>query len=242
MSVGSSVNNVLKHIGLSIDRWPPPNSVKRHLRELFPDLGVDCVFDVGANKGQFAEMLREIGFDGHIVSFEPNQELYQRLVAASAGDARWSVRSDALGDVEDTAVLHVSEADDLASVLTISDYAKASFGAAADVVRSESVSVRRLDGLYEGLRQEIGFSHPFLKMDTQGYDLQVLRGAEGCRAGLAGLMTEMSLQPLYVGMPSMAESLAAVREAGFDVTGLYPVVSDGSRRLIEVDCVARRAN
>ena len=241
MSLGTSVNSVLQRVGLSLDRWPPKNSIQRHLGELLSVLGTDCVFDVGANRGQFAQSLREIGYAGHIVSFEPNPALIPALNAASARDPRWTIQAVALGDADETQTLHVPAGDDLASVLDLNDYARASFGTAAEHVHAETVPVRRLDALYGGLRREIGFARPFLKMDTQGYDLHVFRGAEGCWADLTGLITEVSLQPLYDGMPTMDESLAAIREAGFVVTGFFPLVQDGaSRVLMEMDCVARR--
>lgn len=198
------------------------------------------MFDVGANRGQFAQRLRQIGYRGWIVSFEPNRDLLPLLERLSARDPRWRILPLALGDSEGTQTLHVSGSDDLASVLTINDYARQSLGTVANVVRDTDVDVQRLDTVYPALRQELGFARPFLKIDTQGYDLNVFRGAEGCWPDLAGLITEMSLQPLYDGMPDLTESLRAIRAAGFDVTGLFRVVSDSSMRLIEVDCVARR--
>ena len=240
MSLGTSVNSVLQRVGLSLDRWPPKNSLQRHLSELLPILQTDCVFDVGANRGQFAQSLREIGYAGHIVSFEPNPSLIPVLEAACADDPRWTVQAVALGDAEQTQTLHVPSGDDLASVLDINDYARASFGRATDDIQSETIAVRRLDALYADLKRGLGFSRPFLKMDTQGYDLHVFRGAEGCRGEITGLITEVSFKPIYDAMPTADESLAAVRDAGFEITGLFPLVQDASRVLMEMDCVARR--
>ena len=53
---------------------------------------VNCVIDVGANHGQYARRLRRAGYTGHIVSFEPVAEPFERLAASAARDPRWSVR------------------------------------------------------------------------------------------------------------------------------------------------------
>lgn len=217
-----------------------PYTLAKHLQSLLPALGVDVVFDVGANQGQFARRLREIGYKGWILSFEPNPALSEGLRSVAVTDPRWRVLDHALGDEDSMLTLHVTRSDDLASALPANPYAEETFGMNIAVMRDVEVSVLRLDGMYEALQQEHGFARPFLKMDTQGFDLHVLRGAEGVWPTLAGVLTEMSLKPIYDGMPDITESLDAVRQAGFEVTGIFPVAHDSTGALIEIDCVARR--
>ena len=46
---------------------------EQHLKRFFAHFDIDCVFDVGANVGQYATALRDrVGFRGQIISFEPN--------------------------------------------------------------------------------------------------------------------------------------------------------------------------
>ena len=69
-----------------------------HLASLLNLLRVDCVLDVGANIGQYHEFLRvHVGYEGHIVSFEPIAEMYEGLQAAAAQDDKWTVHRLALG-------------------------------------------------------------------------------------------------------------------------------------------------
>ena len=240
MNLRRGVNSLLQRAGLSLHFWPPPNSVQRELKALLSERRVDCVFDIGANRGQYALNLREVGFNGTILSFEPNMVLAPVLHAASANDPHWHVLPYALGEDEGTLTLHITEGDDLASALSVSDYARATFAGVTDVRADEAVPVHRLDGVYADLAARHDFSRPFLKIDTQGYDLHVLRGAVGVLNHMVGLQTEVSFKPLYDEMPDVTESLAAIRAAGFEVAGMYPVVRDGSGAMIEMDCVAVR--
>src|SRR5579864_5757197 len=81
---------------VSLDEpWQLPEQI--HLRRFFNHFEVDCVFDVGANLGQYAQMLRtKVGFAGHIISFEPIPELVSELKQISSSDFRWHVEALAL--------------------------------------------------------------------------------------------------------------------------------------------------
>jgi hypothetical protein len=72
-------------------------------------------------------------------------------------------------------------------------------------------------------------SSPFLKMNTQGYDLEVFKGTAGCMDKIRGIQSELSVQPLYKNMPHFLEALDAYAAAGFDPYNLSVVnrVSDG---------------
>lgn len=235
------VKGLLRRTGFDLVRLPYPFTLAKDLRDVLTLRGVDCVFDVGANAGQFAAMLRGFGYTGLIISFEPNPALATVLGQRSTSDSRWRVMPYAPGEHDGTLTLHVPQDTKLASALPVSSFGRVAFGAVPfSAMRDETVAVRRLDTLFVDLQQQHGFRRPFPKMDTQGYDLQVLRGAEGCCSSMTGLLTEMSLEPLYDDMPDLAQSLMQVRKAGFDVTGLYPVAHDKRGALIEIDCLARR--
>lgn len=234
------INRALQRIGLGVHRWPPPNSLQKDLQKLLKLLDADAVLDVGANRGQFARSLREIGFRGQILSFEPNPDVFSTLNASAGSDPRWHVFPYALGSADGALTLHIPVGDDLASTLTLNEFARDSFGGVVDPVQDISVPVYRLDTMLASLMAEFGFDRPFLKLDTQGFDLHALEGARGVWPVLVGLLTEVSFKPLYTEMPDVTESLEKIREAGFDVTGMFPVVRDRTEAVIEMDCLARR--
>jgi hypothetical protein len=106
----------------------------------------------------------------------------------------------------------------------------------------EKVPMRRLSEMMEMFFPSIGVSRPFLKLDTQGYDIEVFRGAGDRIHEIVGIQCELSLIPLYEGMPAIEDALGVFRRAGFDVTGFFPVaVENATARLLEVDCVMIRS-
>ena len=236
------IRRMFRATGLDVVRLPYPHSFEKHLQSLLRRLDVDCVFDIGANRGQFASTLRRIGFNGWILSFEPIPPLVDTLRQRSASDVRWRVLPYAIGNHDGTLTLHVpSKHSPLASALKLNEFARTTFRVEGLTHADEiEVPVYRLDTICGDLMKEHGIRRPFLKLDTQGFDLQALEGARGVLPLLVGLQTEVSLQPLYEGMPDITESLDTIRSMGFDVTGIFPVVYDPRGALIEMDCLAQR--
>jgi hypothetical protein len=111
---------------------------------------------------------------------------------------------------------------------------------AADRIRHEPVDVRRLDGVLAAHAAPDSDGRALLKIDTQGFDLDVLEGASGILDGIAAIQVEVSLQPIYDGTAGSHETLEALTDRGFGLSGVFPVSADGDLRLIEVDCVAVR--
>ena len=103
------------------------------------------------------------------------------------------------------------------------------------------VSVRRLDGLFDDAVAGVANPRVYLKLDTQGYDLQAFAGAGDRVADLVGMQSEVSLVPLYDGMPHLTDQLATYEAAGFGLTGIFPVIVDRpTMRVIEFDAVMVR--
>lgn len=81
----------------------------------------------------------------------------------------------------------------------------------------------------------------FLKMDTQGYDTAVFEGLGTALAHVVLLQSEVSLIPIYAGMPHWTESIATYEKNGFGVVGMFPVSRDSSR-VVEYDCLLVKWN
>ncbi len=199
---------------------------------------IDLVIDVGANEGQFARQLRRI-YDGDIISFEPVSHAFSRLAAVAYGDPRWTVHQIALGSVDTTATMHVCSDTAFSSLLTSNEFSRTRFRGSA-VVSDESVHVRRLDAvLAEGV-SGIADRRIFLKLDTQGCDLDAFRGLGALVRSVRVLQAEVSLVPIYHDMPHWTTSIEAYEQAGFSVAGLFPVTRTKTGRVIEYDCVLLR--
>ena len=214
----------------------------RHLHRLFQYLGVDCVLDVGANTGQFRDFLRtEVGYGGAIVSFEPIPALAARLRVQASADADWEIRELALGAAAGEMTLNVMESTVFSSFLAPrAPQLESSFARRLtewNAVNSQiRVPVSTLDSVFPAIQQRLGCAAPFLKLDTQGFDLEVARGGQEVLPQMRAIQTEASLIPIYHGMPSYTETIGAFQSLGFDVSGLFPL-DHQFPTLVEFDCV-----
>jgi FkbM family methyltransferase len=210
------------------------------LRALFRERGVDCVLDVGANRGQFRDFLREeVGYKGLILSFEPIHHLAALCASRASNDPDWHVIEIALGDKDTRASINVAKSDDMSSFLMPRN--DIAFIAGSATVSIETVEMKTLDSVFDTLRSKYKFHNSFLKLDTQGFDLSVIRGAETTLKSICAMQTELSVIPIYNGMPTWLEVIVALREYGFEMSRLYDVSRDTDFRAVEFDGVFVRA-
>jgi len=207
----------------------------QHLREVLAKYRIDTIIDVGANEGQFGSMMRKLDFKGDIHSFEPVKLTYDLLTKATAGDPHWTAHNLALGRAPGRLVMNVSEGSVFSSALRPTDYGVAKFND-IKVQRQEEVEVSTLDHFIERHLSDRK-RRIFLKMDTQGYDLEVFAGATASLDKICCLLSELSLIPIYDGMPDYLQALAAYQDKGYWVSGFFPVNRSEDFALIEVDCV-----
>lgn len=211
------------------------------LLDVFERYRVDVVLDVGANKGQYARSLRRAGYKGRIVSFEPVPRDFEELQRRAAKDPGWSVHQLALGREDGTVEMNVVPGT-LSSALPPTEFGAGRYKRlqSAEVA---SVPVRRLDGLLDGLLADVADPRIYLKLDTQGFDLEAFAGLGDRTKDVVAMQSEVALLKLYEGMPAMSEALEAYEAAGFEVAGLYLVTRDRStKRVIELDCVLVRTD
>jgi FkbM family methyltransferase len=213
-------------------------------RKLLTHIQCDCVLDVGANAGQFRDFLREqVKFDGLIISFEPIPWHAKTLRARSVLDASWHVEDCALGRTPGHATFNVMADTQFSSFLSPADASTHAFEQQNRVVRHVEVEVRTLDRMLPQLAQQFGFRAPYLKLDTQGYDLEVLAGAAEVMDCIRALQTEASVTGLYAGAPDYATTIRTVQDAGFCLSGMFPNNPSHFPVLHEFDCymIAREA-
>lgn len=210
--------------------------VRRHLgarrRTLLARHGVEVVFDVGAAKGAYGRELRQFGYDATIVSFEPMAEPYGELAAAAANDPRWSARHCALGREAGTSTINVASKRDSSSMLPMND-AHRTAAPQVDYVGTEEITVERLDDV-AGEWLDSGATG-FLKLDTQGFEQDVLAGAEHTLPRCAGLQLELSFVRLYDGGPLAHELLTLAYDHGFRMVGVDPGFAAPSGEVLQAE-------
>jgi FkbM family methyltransferase len=211
-----------------------------HLAELLKKLRINCVFDVGANVGQYARMLRRNGYRGYIFSFEPVTKTFTSLEEAARGDERWKTMKVALGASRGVAQINLTSLSALNSFRRPGELWNRVLPTIA-VIDKEDVEVHTLDDVFPELTTGIEQCRPFLKLDTQGFDVEVVKGAQNCIGKMLGLQSELAVRQLYEGAPSYLDALAYYTSLGFTPKDFYTVASDGTdMTALEVDCVMVR--
>ena len=206
------------------------------------DLELDLIFDVGANTGQYGQKIRKAGYSGTIVSFEPISSAHLKLLEASQKDPKWLVhKRSAIGNINGSAEIRVSSNSVSSSLLAMAD---AHLNAAPESLyeTSEAVEMETLNKIgatyFQG-HQIIG-----LKIDVQGYEMEVLRGARDVLSKFDFIQLEMSLTELYKGQVMYFEIDEYLRNFGFALWGMIPGFRDSRNgRLLQYDglYVSKRA-
>ncbi len=213
----------------------------RLLAGIFYRAQIDCVLDVGANAGQFGDFLRdEVGFRGLIVSVEPLPALAARLRERAARSPPWEVRETALGAAPGRLALNVTATLGLSSFLRPDTALVPGWEGVSQVTERLDVEVSTADALIADVRRTHGVGRFYLKLDTQGFDLEAMRGLHDEEAAVHAMQTEMSVVPIYAGMPDYRTSLDTMTARGFELAGLFAVSATGDMRLIEFDAIMIR--
>lgn len=196
-------------------------------------LGVDLVLDVGANEGQFSALVRKQGYTGRIIAFEPLSAAFETLNRTHGGDRLWRGLNCALGEAEDTLEIQVAGNSMSSSFLPMLDSHVSALPDSA-IIGTEAVRVARLDTVLPadtGDAQRI-----YLKIDAQGFEPPVLRGAGAVLERVALLELELSLAPLYAGQELAPAVMMMAAGMGFTPVWIEQGFTDeATQRMLQVD-------
>lgn len=230
----------MRQRGVTVERWPLPDSLDANLNRVLRAQGINVALDVGANRGQYYRLLRGLGYDGLIVCFEPASLAHEWLLRATADDPNAEVRRLALGAEPGVASLRLFEGTSLNSLRDANARGQAEFPE-MHLVGHEEVEVRPLDSVIAPILERVADPRLLLKCDTQGFDLEVLRGAERALEHVRAVQVELAAQPLYEGMELMHEVVAWLWERDFGLVGMSTIHRDADDlKALELDAVFAR--
>lgn len=231
------IRSIARHCGYEITRYAPDTNHAARLANCLNSQKIATVVDVGANVGQFASSLRQSGFRGRLISIEPQKEAHDRLVQRADRDplGTWHVVPRmAVGESEGTLDLHIAGNSWSTSVLPMLDAHEKAMPSSREV-RIEQTCVNRLDAVINGVG--IHAAPPFMiKLDVQGFESVVLRGATAILPQTRAILTEMSLVPLYQGQMLWRDLHDQIAGYGFELFDVIPGFADpDSGRLLQCD-------
>jgi FkbM family methyltransferase len=224
-----SLKRLLKGMGYELRQYTPLRSFAAARDALLRE--VDVVVDVGANAGQYGQLLRESGYRGRLVSLEPVTEAFEQLRRRAGADGAWEAVHVAASDADGELTLNVTDDSRSSSALPRNERFADRPGWGPK--ESMTVPARRLDGLADELLRP--GERAFLKIDVQGFERQVLDGAGEALGRFEGIELELSVTPLYEGQPSLAEMMPVLSNRGFRPVSLEPILLDDDGLLMELD-------
>lgn len=232
-----ALNRILGRFGVALKR----NRDRRDATKLFlrkcNERGVAAVLDVGANVGQFGHECREKGWTGSILSFEPPPKAHAALQRAAAGDQRWQVApACGVGSHRHSIKLHLSRDSVSSSVLPVSE-GIADLNSGSEQLEAIDIEVAPLDELAgSALPQPFG-----LKIDTQGFELEVLRGAGAVLAQTEVAVIEITFAHLYENGARCGEVMQFMERAGFVCIGMVEAFANvPEEEVLQVDAALLR--
>ncbi len=201
----------------------------------------DLIIDIGANIGQFGTKARISGYTGLIYSFEPQNEAHKILSARKNVDKNWIIEEPcALGANEGEVDLRISKNSYSSSLLEVNS-THLGADASSKIVSTEKVKVRTLDSFLHS--RFMDQSRIFLKIDVQGFELEVLQGAELSLSRISTVQVELSTTTLYQGQGHMIKVISFLDSHGFEIWDIHNGFRDSkSGRLLQFDGIFKRIN
>lgn len=182
---------------------------------------IDIIFDVGASWGGYALTLRRFGYKNKIISFEPVKQSHKKLIKNSINDKNWIVHNRVVvSDKNQKKIdINVSKDFDNSSILELNDIHKENHKDSKYTHKEEVLceSLNVLMSQYQINRQNL-----MLKIDVQGYEMNVLNSCYNKLSLFKLVQLELSLQPLYKDQILYDKILNFMKDIGFEIWSIYP--------------------
>ena len=209
------IKGLLNRLGYDINKYPNPDLRRR--MELIQKYSITRLLDVGANVGQYSSFMREIGYNGNIVSFEPLKSAYVKLAEASKTDSKWEIHNYGLGDLEDKFEINVSKKSVCSSLLDMTSEMKGTYQG-FKYIGKEIIEVKTLDQVFNEI-SNIN-DNILLKIDTQGYEKLILEGAKDTLDKICLLQLELSVVELYKEELLLTDMLSFLESKNFKLVSI----------------------
>jgi FkbM family methyltransferase len=220
-------------MGLEVSKKSIYNSSPHLIKRCADFYNIDLLIDVGANIGQYGMELRKTGFNRQLVSFEPIKEVFEKLKVNSRAYGNWHCYNFGVGAAIGELRINVAKNFESSSFLSVTELST-NAAPESQFFSEEKVSITTLDSFFS--TQEYEANNIFLKIDVQGFELEVLKGINAILPKIKAIQIEMSFVPLYETGPLYREIIAYLDQMGFEVYTILPDFRDPvSGRMLQAD-------
>lgn len=229
--MNKTIKRFIKRAGVQLEKYTN-NDLKRRSK-IIRTYKIDTLLDVGANVGRYGLLIRKAGYKGKIISFEPLNSAFEELQRKSRKDEKWIVNNYGLGNEQKETEINISKNSYSSSILNILDtHIKSAPN--SQYIAKQKIKLKTLDEVFHNFCNEN--SKIMMKIDTQGFEKNVLDGAQKSLSHINLLQLEMSLVPLYENEILYLEMIHFLRDKGFSLYSLENGFSNhDTGQLLQVD-------
>jgi FkbM family methyltransferase len=204
------------------------------LLELLRPLNPKVIYDIGANVGTWTLLCKALYPEVQIHAFEPLPIHIEKFKQLTNGLIGVHLHEVGLGSLTTKINMKVTDFSDASSLLALTETGKQQWH--LQQVGEIPVQIERLDDWISSH----GLPSPdLIKMDVQGFELEVLRGAEQCLTQAKGVLLETSFKNFYERQCRFDELVSFLANAGFYVRAFGHGTSLG-RPLVQADVLFAR--
>jgi len=225
------IKNLLKKGGYQLAGYPDFDQSRR--MKIVRRYEIDILLDIGANDGAYARTMRELGYSNKIISFEPLKSVFKELQKASSNDENWSVNNFALGNEDMPGIINVSDNLVSSSILDILPIHVMN-APASKYVNKEQIEIKKLDTIFNSFCKVE--DNLMLKIDTQGFEKNVIDGAVQSLKYIKVIQLEMSLTQLYENEMLFIDMITYLENLNFKLFSLENGFADlATGQLLQAD-------
>lgn len=198
-----------------------------HIKVLKKIKNIKTFIDIGSNKGQFSLLINNLYPKSKVLAFEPLSEEFKILKKIFLKNKNISTYNYALGNKNTAMNMYKSNKTDSSSFLRPS-YSQIKFFPNTFVKQKIKVNIKKLKNFTKRLKKPI-----FLKIDVQGFELEVLKGSDVSQFKFIYL--EGSYKKLYTNQPLITDILKFLKSKNFKLVSRYNLIKDFSQNPIQAD-------
>ena len=235
------LKNLIRSSGYNFSRYKKNLDFEYIIINQIRLCNITYIFDIGANTGQFSTELRSSGYNEKIISFEPIAEAHKIITEKSKMDKNWLIHPVcAIGENFQNIELNISNNSVSSSILDMSNL-HVENAINSKYVRKQNVQMYTLDSILKNYA--INDAKYMVKIDTQGYEWNVIEGGIETLKNADLILCEVSLVPLYVNQKLWLEVIDKICSLNFEIFNFNKVFSNiNTGQILQIDILFKKSN